>query len=135
MGRGLSEVIRILEADDSWRARRILVLKYEKKLEPNEKDLKKSVEKVRNDLIMIQSWVEEKGVPRLNLQNLYSGVFLKMIEAYVKFMEEFYPTAQIEHSIRKLYKSSYRWHKHQSKGVVSKEFEDVAVNLWDKFGK
>ena len=135
MGRGLSEAIRILEADDSWRARRILVLKYEKKLEPNEKDLKKSVEKVRNDLIMIQSWIEEKGVPRLILQNLYSGVFLKMIEVYVKFMEEFYPTAQIEYPIRKLYKSSYRMHKHQSKGVVSKEFEDVAVNLWDKFGR
>jgi hypothetical protein len=135
MGRGLSEAIRILEADDSWRARRILVLKYEKKLEPNEKDLKKSVEKVRNDLIMIQSWIEEKAVPRLVLQNLYSGVFLKMIEVYVKFMEEFYPTAQIEYPIRKLYKSSYRMHKHQSKGVVSKEFEDVAANLWDKFGK
>jgi len=135
MGRGLSEVIRIFEADDSWRARRILVLNYEKKLETNEKDLKQSAEKVRNDLIMIQSWIEEKGVPRLILQNLYSGVFLKMIEVYVKFMEEFYPTAQIELPIRKLYKSSYRWHKHQSKDVVSKEFEDVAVRLWDKFGK
>jgi len=134
MGRGLSEVIRILEADDSWRARRILVLKYEKKLEPNEKDLKQSAEKVRNDLIMIQSWIEEKGVPRLILQNLYSGVFLKMIEVYVKFMEEFYPTAQIEHPIRKLYKSSYKWRKHQSKGVVSKEFQDVTVRLYDKFG-
>lgn len=135
MGRGLSEAIRILEADDSWRARRILVLKYKKKFEPNEKDLKKSVEKVRNDLIMIQSLIEEKGVPRLILQNLYSGVFLKMIEVYVKFMEEFYPTAQIELPIRKLYKSSYRMHKHQSKGVASKDFEDVAMNLWDKFGK
>ena len=135
MGRGLSEAIRILEADDSWRARRILILKYEKKLEPNEKDLKKSAEKVRNDLIMIQSWIEEKGVPKMVLQNLYSGVFLKMIEAYVKFMEEFYPTAQIEFPIRKLYKSSYKWRKHQSKGVVSKEFEDVAVRLYDKFGR
>jgi len=134
MGRGLSEAIRILEANDSWRARRTLVLKYEKKLEPNEKDLKQSAEKVRNDLIMIQSWIEEKGVPRLILQNLYSGVFLKMIEVYVKFMEEFYPTAQIEHPIRKLYKSSYKWHKYQSKGVVSKEFQDVAVRLYDKFG-
>jgi hypothetical protein len=134
MGRGLSEAIRILEADDSWRARRTLVLKYEKKLEPNEKDLKKSVEKVRNDLIMIQSWIEEKGVPRSTIQNLYSGVFLKMIDAYVKFMEEFYPTAKIEHPIRKLYKSSYRWRKHQSKGVVSKEFEDITVKLYDKFG-
>ena len=135
MGRGLNEAIRILEADDSWRARRILILKYEKKLEPNEKDLKKSAEKVRNDLIMIQSWIEEKGVPKMVLQNLYSGVFLKMIEAYVKFMEEFYPTAQIEFPIRKLYKSSYKWRKHQSKGVVSKEFEDVAVRLYDKFGR
>ncbi len=57
-----------------------------------------------------------------------------MTESYVKFMEEFYPTAQIEHPIRKLYKSSYRMHKHQSKGVVSKEFEGVAENLRDKFG-
>ena len=135
MGRGLSEAIRILEADDSWRARRTLVLKYEKKLEPNEKGLNQSVEKVRNDLIMIQSLIEEKGVPRLILQNLYSGVFLKMIEVYVKFMEEFYPTAQIEHPIRKLYKSSYKWRKYQSKGVVSKEFEDVTVRLYDKFGR
>jgi hypothetical protein len=135
MGRGLSEVIRILEADDSWRARRTLILKYEKKLETNEKDLKQSAEKVRNDLIMIQSWIEEKGVPRLVLQNLYSGVFLKMIEVYVKFMEEFYPTAQIEHPIRKLYKSSYKWRKHQSKGAVSKEFESVTVGLYDKFGR
>jgi len=134
MGRGLSEVIRILEADDSWRARRTLVLKYEKKLEPNEKDLKQSAEKVRNDLIMIQSWIEEKGVPKMVLQNLYSGVFLKMIEAYVKFMEEFYPTAQIERPIRKLYKSSYRWHKHHSQDVVSKHFEDVTANIWDKLG-
>ena len=135
MGRGLSEVIRILEADDSWRARRTLVLKYEKKLEPNEKDLKQSAEKVRNDLIMIQSWIEEKAVSRVVLQNLYSGVFLKMMEVYVKFMEEFYPTAQIERPIRKLYKSSYKWHKHQSKDVVSKEFEDVIANLRDKFGR
>jgi len=134
MGRGLNEAIRILEANDSWKARRTLVLKYEKKLEPNEKDLKQSAEKVRNDLIMIQSWIEEKGVPRMVLQNLYSGVFLKMIEVYVKFMEEFYPTAQIERPIRKLYKSSYRWHKHHSKGVVTKHFEDVSVNIWDKLG-
>jgi len=134
MGRGLNEAIRILEANDSWRARRILVLKYEKKLEPNEKDLKQSAEKVRNDLIMIQSWIEEKGVPTLVLQNLYSGVFLKMIVIYVKFMEEFYPTAQIERPIRKLYKSSYRWHKHHSQDVVSKQFEEVAANLWDKLG-
>lgn len=135
MGRGLSEVIRILEADNSWRARRTLILKYEKKLETNEKDLKQSAEKVRNDLIMIQSWVEEKGVPKLVLQNLYSGVFLKMIEVYVKFMEEFYPTAQIEHPIRKLYKSSYKWRKYQSKGGVTKEFQDITVRLNDKFGR
>jgi hypothetical protein len=58
-----------------------------------------------------------------------------MIEVYVKFMEEFHPTVQIELPIRKLYKSSYKWRKYQSKGVVSKEFEDAAVNLWDKFGR
>jgi len=133
MGRGLNEAIRILETNHSWRARRILILKYEKKLEPNEKELKQSAEKVRNDLIMIQSWIEEKGVPRVVLQDLYSGVFVKMIEAYVKFMEEFYPTAQIERPIRKLYKSSYRWYKrHQD--VVSKHFEEVSVNIWDKLG-
>jgi len=134
MGRGLNEAIRILEADDSWRARRILILKYEKKLEPNEKDLKKSAEKVRNDLIMIQSWVEEKGVPVVVLGKLYSGVFVKMIEAYVKFMDEFYPTAQIERPIKKLYKHAYRYYKHLSKNVVSKGFEDTAYNLWDKLG-
>ena len=134
MGRGLSEIIRILEADDSWRARRILTLKYEKKLEPKEKDLKQSADKVRNDLIMIQSWKEEKAVPTMILQNLYSGIFVKILEAYVKFMEEFYPTAQIESPIRKLYKSFHSWHKRQSKGVASKEIEDVTANIWDKFG-
>ena len=132
MGRGLSEAIRILEADDSWRARRVLVLKYEKKLETNEKELKKSVEKVRNDLIMIQSWIEEKGVPTMILQELYSGVFVKMIEAYVKYMEEFHPTIQIERPIRKLFKSSYRYQKHHSK--TTRVMEDVALNLWDKLG-
>jgi len=132
MGRGLSEAIRILEADDSWRARRVLILKYEKKLETNEMELKKSVEKVRNDLIMIQSWIEEKGVPTKVLQELYSGIFVKMIEVYVKFMEEFYPTAQIERPIRKLFKSSYRYHKHQSK--TSRVMEDAALDLWDKLG-
>jgi len=134
MGRGLNEAIRILETNDSWRARRILILKYEKKLEPNEKDLKQSAEKVRNDLIMIQSWIEEKGVPILVLQNLYSGVFVKMIESYAKFMEEFYPTAQIERHIRKLYKRSHRWHKQHSKDVVSKTLEDLSANVWDKLG-
>ena len=134
MGRGLSEAIRILEADDSWRARRILVLKYEKKFETNEMELKKSVEKVRNDLIMIQSLIEEKGVPTMILQELYSGVFVKMIEAYVKYMEEFHPTAQIERPIRKLFKSSYKWYKNQSKDVVSKGFENFSVSLWDKLG-
>jgi len=49
-------------------------------------------------------------------------------------MEEFYPTAQIERPIRKLYKSSYRWHKHHSQDVVSKHFEDVTANIWDKLG-
>ncbi|MCJ8306230.1 MAG: hypothetical protein HRU07_04180 [Nitrosopumilus sp.] len=58
-----------------------------------------------------------------------------MIEVYVKFMEEFHPTVQIELPISKLYKSSYRWHKHQSKDAVSKEFENIAVRLWDKFGR
>jgi len=134
MGRGLSEAIRILEANDSWRARRILILKYEKKLEPNEKDLKQSAEKVRKNLIMIQGWIEEKGVPKMVLYNLYSGVFVKMIEGYAKFMEEYYPTAQIERPIRKLYKSSHRWYKHHSKDIVSKTLEDVTVNVWDKLG-
>jgi len=134
MGRGLNEVIRILETHDSWSARRILVFKYEKRLEPKENDLKQSAEKVRNDLIMIQSWIEEKAVAKTVLLNLYSGVFLKMIESYVQFMEEFYPTAQIERPIKKLYKSSYRRHKHQSKDVVSKQFENVAEGLWDKLG-
>jgi len=83
---------------------------------------------------MIQSWIEEKGVPIMVLQNLYSGVFVKMIEVYVKFMEEFYPTAQIERPIRKLYKSSYRWHKRHSQDVVSKHFEEVTANIWDKLG-
>jgi len=133
MGRGLSEAIRILESDDSWRARRILVLKYQKKLEPKENDLKQSAEKVRNDLIMIQSWIEEKGVPRAVLQQLYSGVFSKMIESYVQFMDEFYPTAQIERPIKKLYKSSSRWRKLKS-NVASKQFENISANLWDKLG-
>jgi len=132
MGRGLSEAIRILETDDSWRARRILILKYDGKLVPNEKHLKKSAEKVRNDLLMIQSWIEEKGVPTKVLQELYSGIFVKMVEVYVKFMEEFYPTAQIERPIRKLFKSSYRYHKHQSK--TTRVMEDAALNLWDKLG-
>jgi len=131
MGRGLSEAIRILEADHSWRARRILILKYDGKLVPNEKHLKESAEKVRDDLIMIQGWIEEKGVPMKVLEDLYSGVFVKMIEAYVKYMEEFYPTAQIERPIRKLFKHSYRWYKHHSKNVVSKQFDNIAVNLWD----
>ncbi len=134
MGRGLSEAIRILEADDSWRARRILVLKYEKKFETNEMELKKSVEKVRNDLIMIQSWIEEKGVPTMILQELYSGVFVKMIEAYVKYMEEFHPTIQIERPIRKLFKSSSRWHTRESQNVVSKRFGRDIANVWDKLG-
>jgi len=134
MGRGLSEIIRILEADDSWRARRILVLKYEKKLETNEMELKKSVEKVRNNLIMIQSWIEEKGVPKMVLQELYSGVFVKMIEAYVKYMEEFHPTIQIERPIRKLYKSSSKWYKRESQNVVSKRFVHDMANVWDKLG-
>ena len=134
MGRGLSEIIRILEADDSWRARRVLVLKYEKKLETNEMELKKSVEKVRNDLIMIQSWIEEKAVPRMVLHNLYSGVFVKMIEAYVKYMEEFHPTTQIELPIRKLYKSSSKWLNLESMGVVGKRFEKIVVNIYDKLG-
>jgi len=134
MGRGLNEAIRILEADDSWRARRTLILKYEKKLEPNEKDLKQSAEKVRNDLIMIQSWIEEKGVPRMVLQELYSGVFVKMIEAYVKYMEEFHPTIQIERPIRKLYKSSSKWLKLESTDVVTKRFEKIGVNMYDKLG-
>jgi len=134
MGRGLSEIIRILEANDSWRARRILILKYEKKLEPNEKELKQSVEKIRKNLIMIQGWIEEKGVPTLVLQNLYSGVFVKMIEGYVQFMAEYYPTDQIERPIRKLYKSSHRWHKHHSKDVATKTLEEVTANVWDKLG-
>ncbi len=134
MGRGLSESIRILEADDSWRARRILILKYEKKLETNEMELKKSAEKVRSDLIMIQSWIEEKGVPKMVLLNLYSGVFIKMIEAYVKYMEEFHPTAQIERPIRKLFKSSHRWIKLESRDVGTKQFEKIGVNLYDKLG-
>ena len=134
MGRGLSEVIRILEADDSWRARRILILKYDKNLETNEMELKKSAEKVRADLIMIQSWIEEKGVPRRVLQDLYSGVFIKMIEAYVKYMEEFHTTAQIERPIRKLYKSSSKWYKRESQNVVSKRFVHDMANVWDKLG-
>jgi ribonucleotide reductase beta subunit family protein with ferritin-like domain len=134
MGRGLNEIIRILEADDSWRARRVLILKYEKKLETNEMELKKSAEKVRTNLIMTQSWIEEKGVPRMVLQELYSGVFKKMIEAYVKYMEEFHPTAQIERPIRKLYKSSSKWLKLESTDVVTKRFGKTGVNIYDKLG-
>ena len=134
MGRGLTEAIRILEADDSWRARRILILKYEKKLEPSEIELKKSAEKVRNDLIMIQSWLEEKSAPKMVFQNLYSGVIVTMIEAYTMYMEEFYPSIQIEAPIKKLYKGSLRWFKYQSKDAATRRFRDDVANIWDKLG-
>ena len=134
LGRGLSETIRILESNDSHKARLVFYSKY-KKNEPVEKDeLEKSAERIRDDLLLIQNMFDEKALPHKVFQRMYSRKLVRVISSYAEFMKEFYPSIEVEPEIKKLYKNSYKWANLHSKDKISKEFEGGLEDLWDKVG-
>ena len=134
LARGLSETIRILETNESHKARLMFYSKYEKNENIDEEKLKKNVEKIRNDLLLIQNMFDEKALPHKVFQNMYAKKLLKIITFYVQYMKEFYPSLEIESEIKKLYKNSYKWNKLNSKDTFSNEFEGEWEDLWDKLG-
>lgn len=134
LARGLSETIRILESNDSRNARLALYYKYQKNKEIQEEELKNSAERVRNDLLMVQTMFREKALPSKVFESLYSIKIVRTIENYFEFMKEFHPELEIEFPIRKLFKKSYRWYKRESKDKVSQHFEGRAEDLWDRIG-
>ena len=128
------EAVRILETNNSRRARQILIGKYNNQLQPNEEELKKSAKKVQNDLLMIQNWIEEKGIPRKTIYDLYSEIFVNTIDAYVKYLEEFHPDHKVGFQIRKLFKNAYRRFIHESSKKPGKHALKLGEDLWDKIG-
>ena len=134
LARGLSETIRILETNESHNARHVLYLKYQKNKDVQEDVLKKSAEKVRNDLLMIQTMFIEKALASKVFESLYSIKMVRTIENYFEFMNEFHPELEVELPIKKLFKKSYRWYKRESKVQVSKEFEGKVEDMWDRLG-
>jgi len=134
LGRGINEAVRILETNDSRRARQILLGKYNNKLQPNEEELKKSAKKVQNDLLMIQNWLEEKGIPKKTILDLYSEIFVQTIDSYVKYLEEFHPGHKVDFQIRKLFKNAYRRHRLESSKKPGKHVDKFVEDLWDKIG-
>ena len=134
LARGLSETIRILESNDSHRARRMLYLKYQKNKQIEEEELKNSAEKVRNDLLMIQTMLVEKALAPKVFHSIYSMKIFRTIENYIKFMEEFHPSFQVELPIRKLFKKAYRWHKRDSADKATRKIDSRVEDLWDRIG-
>jgi hypothetical protein len=134
LGRGINEAVRILETNDSRRARQILIGKYNNKLQPNEEELKKSAKKVQNDLLMIQNWLEEKGIPKKTILDLYSEIFVNTVDSYVKYLEEFHPGHKVDFQIRKLFKNAYRRFIHDSSKKPGKHALKLGEDLWDKIG-
>ena len=68
------------------------------------------------------------------LQKLYSGVFKKMIESYVKYLEEFHPGHKLDSQIRTLFKNAYRRFIHESSKKPGKHALKLGEDLWDKIG-
>ena len=134
LARGLSETIRILESNDSHHARRILYLKYQKNKQIDEEELKNSAEKVRNDLLMVETMFEEKALASKVFHSIYTIKIFRTIENYFKFMEEFYPSLQVELPIRKLFKKSYRWYKRESAHLATRKIDSKIEDLWDRIG-
>jgi len=134
LGRGIMEAVRILETNNSRRARQILIGKYNNKLQPNEEELKKSGKKVQNDLHMIQNWLEEKGIPKKTILDLYSEIFVNTIDSYVKYLEEFHPGHKVDFQIRKLFKNAYRRQRLESTKIPGKHTLKLGEDLWDKIG-
>ncbi len=132
LARGLTETIRILESNKSHNARKMLYLKYQKNKEVNEEELKNSAEQVRNDLLMVQTMHREKAIASKAFHKLYSRKIFRTIENYFKFMEEFYPSHEVELPIKKLFKNAYRWHKRENKN--SREFDAHLEDMWDRMG-
>lgn len=132
LARGLSETIRILESNKSHNARKMLYLKYQKNKEIDEEELKDSAEQVRNDLLMVQTMQREKAIASKAFHKLYSRKIFRTIENYFKFMEEFYPSHEVELPIKKLFQNSYRWHKREHK--TSRELDAHLEDMWDKIG-
>ena len=131
---GLSETIRILESNEARNARLALYFKYQKNKDVEEEELINSAEKVRDDLLMVQTMFMEKALSSKVFESLYSIKMVRTIENYSKFMKEFSPELEVEMPIRKLFKKSYRWYKRESKDKVSKEFEGRIEDLWDRIG-
>jgi hypothetical protein len=134
LGRGINEAVRILETNDSRRARQILIGKYNNKLQPNEEELKKSAKKVQNDLLMIQNWLEEKGIPKKTILDLYSEIFVNTVDSYVKYLEEFHPGHKVDFQIRKLFKNAYKRQRLESTKIPGKHTLKFVEDLWDKIG-
>jgi hypothetical protein len=134
LARGLFEAIRIMETNGSRLARQNLFAKYEKNLKINETDLKKSGEKVRSNLLMLQNWMQQKGIPRKTILDFYSYRLYRSITCYLKFLEEFYPNHEIEPQIKQLYKNCHRRYKHKSSNVLVRNSERAIEGLLDKFG-
>jgi len=134
LGRGVNEAVRILETNDSRRARQIIVGKYNNKLQPTKEELKKSAKKVQNDLLMIQNWLEEKGIPRKTIYDLYSEIFVNTIDAYVKYLEEFHPGHKLDSQIRTLFKNAYRRYRTELSKKPGKHTLKLAEDMWDKIG-
>jgi len=132
--RGLSETIRILESNESHKARMMFYSKYEKNEKVSKEELEKSAEKIRSDLLLIKNMLNEKAVPHKILKSMYAEEFVKIINYYIEFMDEFHPDIKVEPKITKLYKNSYRWNKINSKNKVSKIIEGEVENMWDKMG-
>ena len=133
MANALRDLITILESNESRHARAALVAKYDDEFEEDEDaDLDKSANRIRGDLLLIQSMIDEKSIPRNVFQNLYSERMVRIILCYRSYMHEHHPDLEPEKPIKKLYKNSYRWKKFESRGKLTKQFESLHLELEDK---
>ena len=132
--RGLVELIQIIEANESRFARRNLRKKYEKNLLVSKEDLEKSSQQVRDDLLLIYETISSKSASKTVFQKIYAEIMVETINAYFKFMEEYYPDSEIESEIKKLYKTSFRWYKLKSGDRTKQEIEGTFEDLYEKLG-
>ena len=108
--RGITDTTRAIDGAKFRGALRKLNKKYLENKEVDEADLHKAAEQIRSDLIVVQGLIESNMMKKKRVYEIYSDIIVKAVNAYQKYLNEFYPDAfGLDIPIQRLYKVSQKW--------------------------
>ena len=110
--RGITDSTRTVEGAKFRSASAKLHKKYFQNKEVEESDLHKAAEQVRTDLIIVEGLIEQNGLKKKRVYEIYSDIIIKAVDSYQKYLDEFEPDyVGLDIPIQRLYKKCQQWIK------------------------